>query len=139
MPAAQPGKVRLKLLIVEDETDARRLLNYCFTTAGFDVMTADSGEAALRLAARRKPDVILLDIQLPDMDGFTVCRQLRDQPATVDTPVIVLSSHSGFSVQAAGTEVGVRRCLSKTTDLAKIIAAVRLAWEEANQRPPVKK
>jgi len=130
--------VRPKLLIVEDESDARHLLDYNFTAAGFDVITADSGEAALRLAARHHPDVILLDILLPGIDGFSVCRHLRAQLATARTPVVVLSSHSGFSVQAAGAEAGARRCLSKTTDLAKIVAAVRLTWEEANPRPSAK-
>ena len=123
--------MRPKLLIVDDEADARQMLDYNFTAAGFDVITADSGDAALRFAALHKPDVILLDIILPGMDGFTVCRRLRDQPATARTPVVVLSSHSGFSVQAAGAEAGARRCLSKTTDLTKIIAAVKLTWEEA--------
>ena len=130
-PVAKSAAVRPKILIVDDETDARHLLDYNFSAAGFEVITASSGDAALRSAARYKPDVILLDIVLPDMDGFAVCRRLRTQPATADTPVVVLSSHSGFSVQAAGAEAGVRRCLSKTTDLNKIIAAVRLSWEEA--------
>lgn len=124
--------MRPKLLIVDDETDALQLLDYNFTAAGFDVILADTGEAALRSAIRYKPDVILLDIILPDMDGFSICRQLQARPVTARIPVVMLSSHSGFSVQAAGAEAGVRRCLSKTTDLANIIAAVRLTLEEAN-------
>jgi DNA-binding response OmpR family regulator len=131
-------QVRPKLLIVEDEAEALQLLDYNFSAAGFEVITTESGEAALRLAVRHKPDIILLDIMLPDMDGFSVCRQLRARPATAHTPVVVLSSHSGFSVQAAGTEAGARRCLSKTTEMAKIIAAVRLTWEELNNSSPVK-
>jgi DNA-binding response OmpR family regulator len=124
--------VRPKLLIVDDEGDARRLLDYNFTAAGFRVATAVSGETALRLAARLRPDIILLDIVLPDMDGFTVCRQLRAAAHTARTPVVMLSSHSGFSVQATGAEVGARRCLSKSAELSQIIAAVRLTWTEAN-------
>jgi DNA-binding response OmpR family regulator len=123
--------VRPKLLIVDDEGDARRLLDYNFAVAGFTVATAASGAAALRLATRLKPDVILLDIVLPDMDGFTVCRLLRAAPVTAGTPVVMLSSHSGFSVHATGTEAGARRCLSKTADLADIIAAVRLTLAES--------
>jgi DNA-binding response OmpR family regulator len=127
--------VRPKLLIVDDEVDARRLLDYNFTAAGFDVATAASGKAALRLAARLKPDVILLDIVLPDADGFSVCRQLRARPTTARTPVVMLSSHSGFSIHATGTEAGARRCLSKSIELSKIIAAVRLTCQEAKPPP----
>ena len=130
--------MRPKLLIVEDETEARQLLDYNFNAAGFEVVLADCGNAALRLAARHRPDVILLDIMLPDMDGFTVCRRLRTQAATAQTPVVVLSAHSGFSVQAAGVEAGARRCLSKSTDLTRIIAAVRLTLEEVNGAVPSK-
>jgi len=117
-------------LIVDDEADVRQLLDYNFTASGFDVITAAGGDTALRLAGRHRPDVILLDILLPDRDGFTVCRQLRSQPITAHIPVVVLSSHSGFSVHAAGSEAGARRCLSKATDMAKIIAAVKLTWDE---------
>jgi two-component system cell cycle response regulator len=123
--------VRPKLLIVDDEAEVRQLLDYNFSVSGFDVITAASGGAALRLAQRYRPDVILLDILLPDFDGFTVCRKLRAQPFTAHIPIVVLSSHSGFSVHAAGSEAGARRCLSKTADIAKIIAAVRLTWAEA--------
>lgn len=130
--------MRPKLLIVEDEDEARQLLDYNFSLAGFEVLTTATGEAALRLAVRHQPDVILLDILLPDVDGFTVCRRLRSRPATARTPVVVLSAHSGFSVQAAGTEAGVRRCLSKAADLSKIIAAVKLTWEESRDASPLK-
>jgi DNA-binding response OmpR family regulator len=125
--------VRPILLIVDDEKEARHLLDYNFSAAGFDVITAASGEAALRMAAHHQPDIVLLDIVLPDMDGFSVCRRLRSRAVTARIPVVMLSSHSGFSVHAAGTEAGVRRCLNKASDLAEIVAAVQLTLEESRR------
>jgi DNA-binding response OmpR family regulator len=125
-------------LIVDDEAEVRGLLDYNFAASGFDVITAANGETALRLAQRHRPDVILLDILLPDFDGFTVCRRLRAQPQTAQIPIVVLSSHSGFSVHAAGSEAGARRCLSKTLEIARIVAAVRLTWDETRRCSPDK-
>lgn len=119
-----------KLLLVDDEEDARHLLDYHFSAAGFDVVTACNGREALLEARRHRPAAVLLDIVLPDMDGFSVCDLLRSQPSTARTPVILLSSHSGFSVRGRGAEVGVRCCLSKSTDLASIIQCVWQAVEE---------
>ncbi len=113
-----------RLLIVDDELDTRRLLEYRFAHAGFEVQTARSGKEALRLERTFHPALIILDIALPDLDGFSVCDTLRTEPETAHTPIVLLSSHSGISVSARAVESGIRYCFSKCTDLKVFIQAV---------------
>lgn len=113
------------MLIVDDEQDTRGLLEYRFAREGFKVETARNGQEALRLARTFHPAVIILDIALPDLDGFSVCDVLRKLPETARTPIILLSSHSGMSVTARAVESGIRHCFSKCTDLKAFIQAVR--------------
>ncbi len=79
------------ILVIDDEPDARALARRWFEKLGFDVFVAASGEAGLELAARLRPDVTLLDVALPDIDGFEVLRRMRDDPATAPTPVVMIT------------------------------------------------
>lgn len=116
---------KARLLIVDDEQDTRGLLEYRFAREGFEVETARNGQEALRLARTFQPALIILDLALPDLDGFSVCDVLRKLPETARTPIVLLSSHSGLSVSARAVESGIRYCFSKCTDLKVFIQAVR--------------
>ncbi len=116
---------KARLLIVDDELDTRGLLEYRFAREGFEVRTARNGKEALRKARTFHPALIILDIALPDLDGFSVCDALRTEPETARTPIVLLSSHSGISVSARAVESGIRYCFSKCTDLKVFIQAVR--------------
>src|SRR5690606_14272963 len=89
LPALSPPT---KLLITEDEADLARTLEYNFRQAGFDVTTTSRGREALRLAATQDPDLILLDLMLPDLSGTAVCKQLKADPKTRHIPVIMVTA-----------------------------------------------
>lgn len=116
-----------RLLVVDDEADARGLLDYALSGAGFQVTTAATGIEAVQKARQLLPDLILLDIMLPDIDGFTVADLLRRKPATAAIPVVMLSAYGGVSVQARSVESGVKRCLVKSVTVEIIIASIREA------------
>src|SRR5580765_992248 len=119
-----------KVLLVDDEPDTLALLDYVLCAAGFDVATATNGAEALDLARHVRPDVVLLDIKLPDVDGFAVCELLHAQCATATTPVILFSSLSGISVQAHALEAGSRHCLNKSEGLETVIRSLWQAMSE---------
>jgi CheY-like chemotaxis protein len=79
------------LLIAEDTEDVREVLHRLFTRAGFTVHTAADGQAALDLARRHLPDVVLTDLDMPRLDGLQLCRAIRSDPALRDTPVAIIS------------------------------------------------
>ena len=84
----------MKILLVEDSKPIRRANEHALLSAGYEVICAVDGESALRFARDQKPDLILLDMILPRMSGVDVLRYLKDEPATSDIPVVVLSSLS---------------------------------------------
>jgi two-component system response regulator RpaA len=121
--------VKTKLLVVDDDADVRGLLDYVFCGAGYEVTLVATGIAGVETARQLLPDVILLDIMLPDIDGFTVAELLRRHPATARIPVVMLSAYGGLSVQARGVECGVQNCLLKTAGVEAILASVQAALQ----------
>jgi two-component system alkaline phosphatase synthesis response regulator PhoP len=117
-----------KVLVVDDEADFRQLMEYNLAQQDFEVFTAADGLQALNEARRILPDVILLDLMLPDLDGFTVCQLLRAQPSTSDVAVIIVSALSGQTVSAQGLSLGVAGCLRKPVDLRSLADCVRGAF-----------
>ncbi len=95
-----------KVLVVDDEADIVELLSYNLQLDGFEVIGAASGLDALNQARTHLPEIIILDLMLPDMDGFSVCEILRCQPSTADIPVIVLTAMAGEFPRLHGFEVG---------------------------------
>jgi DNA-binding response OmpR family regulator len=105
----------------------RGLLDYVFCGAGYDVTLVASGIEGVETARQFLPDVILLDIMLPDIDGFTVAELLRRHPTTARVPIVMLSAHGGMSVQARGAECGVSDCLLKSAGIERILTSVHEA------------
>src|SRR5688572_764582 len=95
-----------KILVVDDEPDIVELLRYNLVLEGHQVLSANGGTQALNLARQHLPDLILLDLMLPDVDGFSICEILRCQPSTADIPVILLTAMSGELPRLHGFEVG---------------------------------
>jgi len=106
-----------KVLLVDDETDFVQLTEYNLTRQGFEVFTALNGVEALHQARRVLPDVILLDLMLPDIDGASVCEILRSQPSTADVPVIVVSALDGMVTRGRTAEAGVSCYFKKPVDM----------------------
>src|SRR5215207_7574969 len=92
-----------RVLIVEDERSMRRSLRAILTGYGYDVVAVDTGEDALAEAARRLPDVVLLDLMLPGIDGLAVCRTLREQSGV---PIIVLSAQGNEATKVTALDLG---------------------------------
>ena len=97
-----------KILVVDDEPDALDLVAFNLKQAGLDVVTADDGAAALKRAREVVPDLILLDLMLPEVDGLEVCKQLKRDPATSAIPIIMLTAKAAEIDRVLGLELGGR-------------------------------
>jgi len=116
--------VLAKILIVEDDPDMVELLQTSFTGAGYSVRTATSGAQALATARRSPPDLVLLDLVLPEVNGFTVCEALRRLPATTSVPIILMTALPGEFPRMAGMEAGADAYLRKPFDVEELILRV---------------
>lgn len=105
-----------KVLIVEDEERNRRLLDVFVSAEGFEPILVSNGEAALRLAATGAPDLVLLDLMMPDMDGFEVIRRLKENPATRDIPVIIVSALDDVASRQRLVACGAEEFICKPVD-----------------------
>jgi DNA-binding response OmpR family regulator len=118
-----------RVLIVDDEPDVLELVDYKLSGAGFEVVTAASGLEGLRKARCEAPNVIILDMLLPDMDGLAVCQILRAQPSTRDVPVLVFSALERPK-GSRGAKIKVADWLKKGCDLDVLRDCVRHAVGE---------
>jgi DNA-binding response OmpR family regulator len=115
-----------RILVIEDDPDIALSLRLKLERdGGFEVLAAQDGAAGLRLAVERPPDLVLLDLNLPGMDGFEVCRQLRKTPATAATPVIMLTARIGESDRVAGLDMGADDYITKPFSPKEALARVR--------------
>jgi DNA-binding response OmpR family regulator len=105
--------VRRKILVVEDDRDLVELLKFNLTKAGFSVTAAMDGWEALKKARSLLPDLILLDLMLPELDGFAVCEILRRDASTAAIPIVILTAVSSELARMAGMEAGAQEYLTK--------------------------
>lgn len=122
-----------KILVVEDEEAIQELIRYNLNKEGFDrVRLCDSGEEALTQAQEFAPDLILLDLMLPGMDGLSVCRRLRRDARTASIPVIMLTAKSEESDIVTGLEVGADDYLTKPFSPKVLVARIKSVLRRAN-------
>jgi sigma-B regulation protein RsbU (phosphoserine phosphatase) len=115
-----------KILIVDDEDNMRTIYRDFLSGAGFEVLTAGSGEEGIKTAVSQGPDLILLDVMMPGKDGAEVGRDLLDNPRTKDIPVIFLSNIvTDGEVRQAGGNIGGRIFLSKTSHPKEVIKKIK--------------
>ena len=117
--------MRKKILAVEDDADLLDLLRLSFKGAGFSVATAGNGIDALKKARSLEPDLILLDLVLPELDGFAVCETLRKSPATATVPIIVLTGLSSELARLAVLECGASDYVTKPVTPSELITKMR--------------
>lgn len=119
------------ILIVEDDEDILQLLSFNFESNGFDVHTSMDGREGLAMARRLRPDMVLLDLMLPGMDGFDVCKELKRDDDTSSTPVIMLTARSEEVDRIVGLELGADDYVSKPFSFRELLLRVRAVLRRA--------
>jgi two-component system, cell cycle response regulator len=114
-----------RILVVDDVPANLRLLEARLSAEYFDVMTAASGEEALAVCNRAECDLVLLDVMMPDVDGFEVCRRLKKNPSTQHIPVVMVTALDQPSDRVAGLDAGADDFLTKPVSDLVLIARVR--------------
>lgn len=120
------------ILIVEDDLDLAEMRNAYFRVQGYDVLTAAWGEDAVRISQENTPHIVLLDIRLPDIDGYEVCRRIRSQRRTESLPIIFLTERRDRIDKLQGLELGVVDCITKPFDIQELRLRVRNALRRAS-------
>lgn len=121
-----------KLLIVEDETDIRELIAYNLEMSGYQVIKARDGEEGLQLSRQHKPDLIILDLMLPGIDGFRVCEMIRKDKTTSNIPIIMLTARTGDEDMIAGLENGADDYITKPFSPRILLARVKAVLRRRN-------
>lgn len=134
------ARVKAKILVVDDEPDALELIEFNLKGGGFEVVTAADGEAALRQARLQAPDLVLLDLMLPEVDGLEVCKILRRDSATSSLPIIMVTAKAGELDRVLGLELGADDYVTKPFSPRELVLRVknllrrRQATEEKAER-----
>jgi two-component system phosphate regulon response regulator PhoB len=124
-----------QILVVEDESDILELVTYNLTKEGYEVIGVTSGEEGLRAARREKPDLVVLDLMLPSMDGLDVCKTLRGDPATADLAIVMLTAKGEESDIVVGLELGADDYLTKPFSPKVLIAHIRAVLRRRQGAP----
>jgi len=122
--------VSKRILLVEDDPSAIRLVSYTLEQEGYEVLTASNGLEGLRKAREENPDLLVLDVMLPGIDGFEVCRRLRADAETAGLPILMLSAKAQEIDKTTGMKMGADDYLSKPADPADIVARVASLLEK---------
>ncbi|VAW34567.1 hypothetical protein MNBD_CHLOROFLEXI01-4532 [hydrothermal vent metagenome] len=113
------------VLVVDDEQMTRNLLRLMLERTGFEILEAEDGLKALLMVAEHAPDVLVLDVMMPHMDGFAVCKALRNQIETADIPIILLSARTSADFIQRGLDAGANRYLGKPIGRDELIRTLR--------------
>ena len=114
-----------RILIIEDTRDNRNILNDLLTPAGFEVFEAENGEAGVALARELRPDLILMDVQMPLVDGYEATRRIRADPDTRHIPIIAITSYAMSGDEAKAMAAGCNGYVAKPFSPRAILAIVR--------------
>ncbi|OGC76054.1 MAG: DNA-binding response regulator [candidate division Zixibacteria bacterium RBG_16_50_21] len=114
-----------KILVIEDDLDIAHLLKHYLIRENYSVSTAASGNTGLNLVTKEKPDLVILDLMLPEMDGLEVCRQLRRNPATAQIPILILTAKGEETDKVVGLEMGGDDYVTKPFSSKELLARVR--------------
>jgi DNA-binding response OmpR family regulator len=127
------ANVKQKILIVEDDIDVAEMVTAYFRAQGYDVMTVNWGEDGVRACQTNHPDLAILDIRLPDIDGYEVARRLRSDRRTADVPIIFLTEKRERADKLQGLELGADDYITKPFDIQELRLRVRNALQRISQ------
>ena len=113
-----------KILIIEDEKDVLTMVYYTLRTTGCNILRAETGEEGVLLAQKEEPDVIVLDLVLPDIGGVEVARQIREIPSLVSVPIILMTA-SVEEIEAKALKIGANSFLTKPFEPKKLLEEVK--------------
>ncbi len=127
------AEVKPKILIIEDDLDVAEMLNAYFRVQGYEVFTVNWGEDGVRSAQTVHPDIVILDIRLPDIDGYEVARRLRGDRRTQDIPIIFLTEKRERADRLQGLELGADDYITKPFDVQELRLRVRNSLKRMSQ------
>jgi DNA-binding response OmpR family regulator len=114
-----------RILIIEDEGDQTILIQMRLETMGYEVLTAAKGQIGLDLATKEQPDLVILDIMLPDLDGFIVCQKLKESPETKHIPIFIITAMGTDDLERKCKSCGADHMIRKPYDAKDLLAGVR--------------
>lgn len=117
--------MKKKILVVDDERDVRRMTGMRLAAAGYTVIEAETGQDAIIIAQNQHPDLVMLDIMMPDMDGSKVAAALKENPSTKDIPIIYLTCLVSKDAQETGNVIGGSFFLAKPYEPEEMIRVVK--------------
>jgi len=123
-------------MLVDDDEMLRKITGALLTRQGFDVTVIENGPTALEQLKITRPDIILLDVMMPDMDGFSVCREIRANPRTARIPIIMLTALDSVENKVKGFEAGADDYLAKPCDTAELVARINVTIRRAEANAP---
>jgi two-component system, OmpR family, alkaline phosphatase synthesis response regulator PhoP len=127
-----------KILVIEDDPATQRLVEYSLKQEGYQIITASNGLDGIRKALGESPDLVILDVMLPGMDGFEICYRLRSEPATKQLPILMFSAKAQEIDKDTGIKVGADDYLTKPSAPSEIVShvekllAIKTAREKAS-------
>jgi CheY-like chemotaxis protein/MinD-like ATPase involved in chromosome partitioning or flagellar assembly len=124
-----------KILIIDDDAETLRLIGMMLDRQGFSTISLNNGTQALAIVESEKPDLIVLDVMMPEVDGFQVTRQLRDDPRLMDIPILMFTAKSQVNDKVVGYEAGVDDYLTKPVHPAELVAHIRALLSRSRVRP----
>ena len=126
--------MNVRVLLVEDEPDIRLIARAALTRSGFDVLTAETGVEALTKVGAERPDLVLLDWMLPELDGFETFARLKADPATERLPVIFLTARTNEADRARCLALGALGCIPKPFNPLELGNQVKAIWQATRDR-----
>jgi len=126
----------VRILVVDDEEAIQELVRYHLEQAGFEVTTAGDGLEALSKVEQERPDLVILDLMLPGIDGLEVCRRLKNDRATAGIPIIMLSARSDELDKVLGLELGADDYVTKPFSPRELLARVKVCLRRSNMPAP---
>ena len=127
---------RARVLVVDDEPDLVRILQFGLKAAGYEVESAYDGQEGLKKAREMKPDIILLDLMLPKLDGYKVCRLLKFDERYKHIPIMILSARTQEGDQTLAHELRANRFMTKPYDFQEILGHIQALLKAAPARQP---